>query len=301
MVEEALTYEMLLDQLYDGVCFVDEHDTVTFWNKGAERITGFTREEMIGQTMATSPLVHSGKDGAPLFNGRSLVALSIEQKHPIERELYLAHKKGHRVPVVLRASPVLNGVGEPIGGLEVFSDNSSKLNAIERIEELEEMALICPLTGAGNRRYTQMTLDNAMEELKRYNWPFGLLFLDIDHFKDINDTYGHGVGDELLKMVVQALRGTLRSFDFIGRWGGEEFLVVLPKTTDEILRSVAERCRQAVEASQLQSEGREIRVTVSIGAIIPSALETPLQVLDRADKMMYLSKANGRNRVTMDA
>lgn len=300
MVDTNLTYEMLLDQLYEGVCFVDHDNIVTFWNRGAERITGFTKEEMVGNALTNSRLLHCDREGNSLFNGKMPVQLSIESCEPMERELYLQHKEGRRVPVVLRVSPVLNGVGEAIGGLEVFSDNTSTLTARERIEELEEMALICPLTGAGNRRYSQMALDNAMEELKRYGWQFGLLFIDIDHFKNINDTYGHAVGDEVLQMVVQALRTTLRTFDFIGRWGGEEFMLLLPNVTGEVLNSVAERCRQGVQESLLTHEGREIRVTVSIGAILPTPEESVVNALERADRLMYFSKASGRNRVTTD-
>ncbi|MBI2434590.1 MAG: PAS domain S-box protein [Candidatus Hydrogenedentes bacterium] len=187
MIEETLSYEMLLDQLYDGVYFADHAGVITFWNRGAERITGHLRQEMVGKAADSATLPHCDDKGISLFDGRSPVLISMERQALLERELFLRHKDGSLVPVVTRVSPILNSLGDAIGAIEVFSDNSSRLNAMKRIEELEEMALICPLTGAGNRRYAQLALENAIEELKRYNWPFGLLFVDIDFFKNIND------------------------------------------------------------------------------------------------------------------
>lgn len=301
MATESITYETLLDHLPDGVYLVDSDQIITYWNRGAERIIGYTREEVAGRPCTPELLAHSNEKGEPAFGGESPLALSIRDGATRESELFVSHKSGRRVPVFTRISPILNSRGEAIGALEVFSDNSSRMQAKQRIEELEEMALICPLTGVGNRRYAQMALQNAFEELRRYNWPFGLLFVDIDRFKDVNDTYGHAIGDEILCMVAYALRSSLRSFDFVGRWGGEEFVVILPNITDDLLRRIGERCRMLIEEAQYQHEGKEIRVTVSVGAVTADPQETPEQCLDRADKLMYQSKADGRNRVTVES
>ncbi len=300
MVMESISYENLLDQLHDGVYFLDGERRITYWNKGAERITGYDRSEVVGVACAPDFLGHLDGKGGPVFGEDCPLELSMKDGLVRERELYFRHKNGQSVPVITRISPILNSRGESIGALEVFSDNTSKVYARQRIEELEELALICPLTGVGNRRYAQVTLQNAFEELRRYGWGFGLLFIDIDRFKDINDTYGHPVGDEVLRMTACALRASLRSFDFVGRWGGEEFLVILPNTTDDMLARIAERCRTLIQESSFQSEGREIRVTVSIGAVIADPDETADDCVERADKLMYQSKANGRNRVTLE-
>lgn len=301
MVMESISYETLLDQLHDGIYFLDGERRITYWNKGAERITGHDRAEVVGTVCAADLLGHLDANGAPVYGEECPLALCMTDGVVRERELYFRHKNGQSVPVITRISPILNSRGEAIGALEVFSDNTSKLYAKHRIEELEELALICPLTGVGNRRYAQITLQNAFEELRRYGWGFGLLFIDIDRFKDINDTHGHPVGDEVLRMTAHALRASLRSFDFVGRWGGEEFLVILPNTTDDILTRVAERCRLLIGESSFQTEGKEIRVTVSIGAVIANADESADDCVERADKLMYRSKADGRNRVTIEA
>ncbi len=299
MVLQNITHETLLEHLHDGVYIVDQDRRITYWNRGAERITGHDRNDVLDKVCAPDFLGHVDDRGGSVFKGECPLSLCMRDGNIREKELFFRHKAGHAVPVITRISPVLNNRGEAIGALEVFSDNTSKMYAKQRIEELEELALICPLTSVGNRRYAQMTLQNAIEELRRYDWNFGLLFVDIDHFKAINDTYGHPVGDEVLCMVAQALRSCLRSFDFVGRWGGEEFVVILPNITDDMLEKVAERCRINIEESKLQSGGKEVGVTVSIGAVLADPNETADQCVERADTLMYQSKANGRNRTTL--
>lgn len=299
-MQNGFTYETLLDQLKDGVCVVDLQQGISFWNTGAERITGFSREEVRGQSYTSAPLVHCDKTGAPRFDGEHPIATCLRDGQAHEYELYLRRKDGDLAPVFTRISPVMNPRGEVIGALEVFSDNSTKVQALERIEELEEMALVCPITGVGNRRYTQMTIASAYDELARYGAPLGVLFVDVDRFKQVNDEHGHAVGDQVLRMVAHAMRNTLRSFDFVGRWGGEEFVVLLPNITDDLLLRVAERCRAHVEESRFQSGGESFGVTVSIGAIMADPQETPEACVERGDRMMYQAKATGRNRVCTD-
>jgi len=299
MDQTTVSHELLLDHLQDGVCFVDQQSIITYWNRGAERITGFRRQEMIGRECEKDLLAHSDRDGTPVFATQSPIMRCLGNGTTFDEEVFIRHAEGHRVPVYSRVSPILNSRDEVIGALEVFSDNSSRLQALERIEELEQLALLCPLTGMGNRRYTQMALENACQELRRYDWSFGILFIDIDHFKQINDTYGHGVGDQILVMVASALRSGLRSFDFVGRWGGEEFIVLLPNVTDDVLRRVAERCQQLVRESVYQHEGKSIQVTVSMGGVLAERNDTASECVERADRLMYKSKAGGRDRITL--
>jgi diguanylate cyclase (GGDEF)-like protein/PAS domain S-box-containing protein len=300
-MQDAISYEMLLDHLKDGVCVVGLDQRISFWNSGAERITGFTREEAMGKPYADGILSHRDKTGGLMFLNVTPVQTCLSDGAPREFELYLSRKDGALAPVFTRISPITDPRGNVIGALEVFSDNSSKVQALERIEELEELALVCPITGVGNRRYAEMALNNAIDELQRFQWPFGVMFIDVDLFKSVNDAHGHAIGDQVLRMVAHALRNSLRSFDFVGRWGGEEFLVTLPNITDDLLLRVAERCRASVEESRFQSGGESFGVTVSIGATMATPGEAAEGLLERADRLMYRSKATGRNRISTDA
>lgn len=299
IIMDGFSHELLLDHLQDGVCFVDLHGGAVYWNQGAERITGYAREEVCGHPVAQGALRHLNADGEAEFP-EDPFKRCVATGEAAQADTYLRRSDGELAPVLARISPIRDSRGETIGALEVFSDNRSKVEDRHRIVELEEIALLCPLTEVGNRRYAEMALASAMEELTRYGWRFGLLFVDLDHFKSVNDIYGHSAGDEILRMSAQALRSALRSFDFVGRWGGEEFVVILPNMTEELLPVVGERCRRVIEESVYQTEGRQVHVTASIGGTMARDTETLEVLIDRADRLMYESKQSGRNRCTFE-
>ena len=137
--------------------------------------------------------------------------------------------------------------------------------------------------------------------MSRYGWPFGVLFVDVDHFKQVNDIYGHGVGDEVLKMIALSLTAGLRPFDMLGRWGGEDFLAVGANVRADDLAGMAERCRVLVESSEMRAGGQTIRPTVSIGATLGLPGDTVESLVKRSDELMYQSKLAGRNRLTVQA
>jgi diguanylate cyclase (GGDEF)-like protein len=194
---------------------------------------------------------------------------------------------------------VRDATGDIVGAVEVFTDQTERMDAIRRVEELTEIVFLDPLTGIGNRRYAEVVLEEKMAELSRYGFRFGVLFVDVDRFKDVNDAHGHDVGDAVLKMVATTLARSARSLDFVGRWGGEEFVVLLANVTDFNLSLVADRARRLVEHSELPVASGAIRVTVSIGATLVRKGEQASDVLKRADALMYEAKAAGRNRVVV--
>jgi diguanylate cyclase (GGDEF)-like protein len=167
------------------------------------------------------------------------------------------------------------------------------------MEAFEKLAYVDPLTGAANRRYAEITLHARYEEFQRYGWPFGVIFIDIDRFKSINDECGHAAGDEVLKMVAKTLMNSARSFDVVARWGGDEFIAVIANVEKEQLIATANRFRNLVEQSSRVS-GPVQQVTISLGATLARSDDTEAAVLERADRFMYTSKSAGKNRVTTD-
>lgn len=160
------------------------------------------------------------------------------------------------------------------------------------------MALTDPLTGLYNRRYMEVHLLKLIQKNAEAKKHLCVLILDIDHFKKINDTYGHGVGDEVLKTIAFRLKDSLRSFDLVARLGGEEFVAILPDTNEDMSQFVSERLRRSIGERPIQcsAPGGEITVTTSIGgAFIEPGLHTVQAALDRADKALYVAKESGRN------
>lgn len=157
------------------------------------------------------------------------------------------------------------------------------------------------LTGIANRRYLMRYATNEILRAQRYSRPLSLLMLDLDRFKEVNDRYGHSWGDEVLKAAAAATQTVLRSTDLLGRYGGEEFAVLMPETTTEEAVNVAERIREAVSAILLDTGNGEITIRVSIGVASLSATEADLHsLIDRADAALYSAKRGGRDRVVSD-
>ena len=178
---------------------------------------------------------------------------------------------------------------------------TSYLQAV--INKLGELSLKDPLTGLANRRYFQNVLMREIEMVARSGEPALLLMLDIDHFKNVNDTHGHPVGDVVLQSVAKALASCVRPMDTVARFGGEEFVIILPSCQGLYGQQVAERIRETVGALALPvPTGEHLKVTISIGgAYAPRWVRsTPELWLDRADIELYRAKTGGRNRVCIE-
>lgn len=161
-------------------------------------------------------------------------------------------------------------------------------------EKLVKLASYDDLTGALNRRRMEEHLTTFLNTAQRYQRDFGVLLLDLDHFKRINDTFGHNTGDDVLIEVCAAIQGTLRETDIFGRWGGEEFMIIAPETSYPDTLNLAERvCRHVAESSWPNLPN----VTVSIGVAHFEQDTVWDSIVDRADKAMYEAKQQGRNRV----
>jgi diguanylate cyclase (GGDEF)-like protein/PAS domain S-box-containing protein len=293
-------HRILLDNLYDGVYFVDPDRKIVYWNEAAERMTGFTRSEMVNRYCYDDMLMHVDDKGANLCQRNCLLGKSILEGVTVEGEVYYHHKEGYRLPALVRVSPIRNAAGIIIGAVEIFSDNSPRVRLAEKVEELEKIALLDPLTQLGNRRYGDLNLTAKLNELERYGWPFGVLFMDIDYFKKVNDLYGHDVGDRILRIVAATIINGTRSSDIVSRWGGEEFMILLPHVDAKQLKDVAEKIRLLVEKSSISIEGKNVEVTVSIGATLVHKDDTIETLMKRVDVLMYKSKREGRNRLSIE-
>jgi diguanylate cyclase (GGDEF)-like protein/PAS domain S-box-containing protein len=286
----------LLEKLFEGVYYVDKSRTIAYWNAAAESITGFTRDEVIGRKCQDALLRHMSSDGTLLCGRNCPLELTLKDGQIRESELFLHHKDGHRVPVAVRIAPITNETGHIIGAMEMFHDAKNDIAQRERIRQLEAMAFIDPLTGLANRRFLTTRIESRLEELKRYGWPFGLLMADIDHFKQVNDTFGHATGDAVLKMVAATLSAAARSFDLVARFGGEEFVAVVTNLDSQALGDVGERFRSLVASSFIR-EPEIVAVTISIGGALAEKHDSAASLVGRADDKLYEAKSKGRNRV----
>jgi two-component system cell cycle response regulator len=170
---------------------------------------------------------------------------------------------------------------------------------MESNKRLERLSITDGLTKLHNHRYFQDELAKAFEESQRYGRPLSLAMIDIDFFKKVNDTYGHAVGDEVLKVVAQLYESSARSTDLVARYGGEEFAVMMPETELDDAVTFAEKIRILIESTPIETQAGPIRTTVSIGvASVPfSHVQTAKELIVVADRALYHAKRHGRNQV----
>lgn len=293
-------YKTILDNLYDGVYLVDKERRILYWNAAAEKITGFTSKQVVGTRCMDNLLNHVTENGVQLCHHGCPLLATMTDGIRREAEVYLHHANGHRLPVLVRTAPVRDDQGEIIGGVEVFSDNTSILSIRTQMRRLEDTSLRDPLTNIGNRHFLDRRLKLALADFEQNRVPFGILFADIDHFKNFNDTFGHEIGDKVLCMVANTLARNTRAEDTAVRWGGEEFVVLLNNIEYAGLCTAAEKLRSLVENSSITVSSDQLKVTLSIGIANFHLGDTPETLVKRADQNMYKSKMAGRNRVTCD-
>jgi len=293
-------FEEILNSLQDGIYYLDRNRTITYWNRGAENLTGYSAEQVIGKSCRDNLLNHVNEQGELLCNRHCPMAATMQDGEPRQAYVFFHHAEGHRVPVQVRSTPIRDNNGEIIGAVETFSKGVSPENTERRIQKLKQTALLDPLTAIGNRRHLGNRLKVSLLDFRESRLPFGLLFCDVDHFKEFNDTFGHSQGDHVLRMISQTLRANIRESDTMGRWGGEEFLILVQNIEAGSLLALGEKLLNLVRQSHLTlPDKRTLSVTISIGGTLVRENDTIESIVDRADRLMYQSKANGRNRITI--
>jgi len=288
----------LFDEMFEGVYCVDLNRVITFWNKSAEEIAGYTASEVIGRNCSDKILEHVDLRGRQLcFDGCQFIQTMTDGI--ISRsDVFLQHKAGHRVPVSIKMVPLYKN-NQIVGSVEFMIPTPVTSDSVEEAEKYKSLAMKDHLTGLPNRRYIETYLEMKMNEYKTLNLSFGIAFIDVDHFKVVNDTFGHDAGDDVLKMLARTYVNSTRGNDLIGRWGGEEFLAIFTNCQEKVLESLVNKIRMLVENSIIRADNTEINVTISIGATMVKPDDTLESIVKRADDLMYKSKVDGRNRCTL--
>jgi two-component system cell cycle response regulator len=248
-----------------------------------------------------------------------IISLALDDDHGLRLASQLrAHEETRHIPVLLVVedsdiSELIRGFDlgvsdylfRPVDRNELLARTRSQIRRRRFHQRLRSnyehsltLALIDPLTGLYNRRFLNAHLGTVLQQMQEQGKPVSLVVADVDHFKAVNDTYGHDAGDEVLRAVAQRILGNIRSFDMAARLGGEEFVVVMPDTPPEDAMAAAERLRAKIAESPLAIVGgRPICVTASLGVAASVRDDESAALLKRADQALYVAKRDGRNRV----
>ncbi|HNS99456.1 MAG TPA: GGDEF domain-containing protein [Polyangiaceae bacterium] len=291
--------QAILDNLSEAVCAFDLQRRITYWNHGAEELTGFAAQEVLGKKCSAGILIHVDDRGRPTCQSGCMLGQALRDRRTNDADLFIRHKNGHRVPVHVRFAPLLNQQQDVIGALQVFREGTASLALAQRVRELERLSFLDPLTNLANRRYVDITLRSMCSQLKHGGIPFGVVLLDIDDLKTINDHHGHEAGDMVLKAVAKTLLETSRPFDVKGRWGGDEYIAIVSNVNSVGLAQTAERFRALIEATAVPYHSIELRTTVSVGATMAQPSDDEFSIVRRADEELYSSKTSGKNRASI--
>ena len=304
-------FRTLIDSAPLAMVTWDRHREITGWNRQAEELFGWSASEVLGRDFMTFMIPESAN---------KLVGQIVEDAIDRGMESHSVHsnltRTGKLIEVEWHNTIVPGSDGRPDSVLSLAQDVTERVRseaALQEVniklkqrlddihelqEQLREQVMRDPLTGMYNRRFLDDALPGEISRAIRERAPLSLMMVDIDHFKRVNDTHGHQAGDEVLKMLAGMLRGEARRTDVACRYGGEEFVLLLPKMDLESARVRAERWRQMFAEMELPVETGKLRCTLSVGiAVFPDHGNSAEDLLRNGDRALYLAKALGRNRV----
>jgi diguanylate cyclase (GGDEF)-like protein/PAS domain S-box-containing protein len=292
--------------------------TIVKVNATFVRWTGEAADELVGRRRFQSLLT----PGSRLLHEVQITPLLLLQGMVREISLELACSGGARLPVLVNSVLKSDGEGRPLLVRTTVIDSSERVEyerelrrardrerdaralaeelqqqLAERNEQLERLAYTDFLTKVGNRRALQEHLARTISGARRHHTAFGVALIDVDRFKAINDTHGHEVGDVVLRTVAGRAAGAMRTDDIVGRWGGEEFLIIAADTDSTGMPSLTERIRRAVRATPVAHGDLEVPVTVSVGWAVWHPGDSSDSLIRRADAALYAAKRSGRDVV----
>lgn len=290
----------LLNTLFEAAYIVDENRKILYWNDACETITGYTKDDVVGHYCYDNILRHVTEEGKQLCHDGCPLQDTIIRNVINEATVYLHHKKGYRVPVSVKTIPFYDDTDGTSKAIEFFTDVPSKAKLYQEHRKLKESSSIDTLTQLYNRAFIDYQIETSINEANTFDIGLGILFIDIDHFKKVNDTYGHQAGDQVIQMIAKTLALNVRSHDFVGRYGGEEFIVLLRDIDRSSLQMVAQKLRILVqEATTFIDDIKPLNVTISLGGAMLTKDLTKDAWIKQADEAMYQAKAQGRNRVVI--
>jgi diguanylate cyclase (GGDEF)-like protein/PAS domain S-box-containing protein len=286
--QDASLFRAVVESSQDAIISKDLTDVITTWNAGAERLYGYTADEAKGKSITM--LVPPGHDdNMPEILRRARSSEQIDNYETIR-----VRKDGTQVDVSLTVSPVCDRDGQVIGASVIARDVSARLRYQEQLRYLAEHDA---LTGLLNRRQFEREVSEQVGRAHRYGELSTLLMIDIDGFKQINDTYGHRVGDRALKTIAVALKRRLRDTDQVARVGGDEFAVLLPYAGAEQAGDIAADLQGLVSGCSVEVQDSEVHLSMSIGLVqIDNDTKDDESVFIEADKLMYEDKRQAKAR-----
>jgi diguanylate cyclase (GGDEF)-like protein/PAS domain S-box-containing protein len=295
-VIDTVFHQRLLDTLPDAAVYLDLDGQILLWNRTAERMTGRLASTMNHHTWTAAAMGLLTDHGCPLSPEQCPLQMTFKSNTQYSERLQLRHVDGRTLNVNATSIPVCTRKGEITGAILIIRDTSAQVHLEERVQSLHAIASQDNLTQVSNRAEMDRRLPAFLQVHTMAAQPGSLIICDIDHFKRINDTYGHQAGDEALVTFASVLRECSRDGDLVARYGGEEFVLLCAACDNPTATARAEEIRRMVERTPVPALGGN-SMTASFGVTENQPGDTAATFLARADRALLTAKATGRNRV----
>ena len=264
-IEEHEIYRAVLEGLQTGVYVLDQGGKILLWNRGAERLTGFLQHEVIGRRCQDNILPQCDHHGCENCGGQCPFGADSGHGLPRNFRIQLAHKRGHSVQVLMHSELIFDANGTAVGTAQSFdlqrfgADNEPAHPSSWASGGLDEVVEV------PNYSYARLQLEESLAAFVDYHLPFGVILIQVDHLGEFRAAYGRPAGDAILRIVARTVRNSLHSGDFVGRWGDDQFLVVLPNCSPVGVQLAGDRLARLLSRPKLQWWGDEHSVRTSIG------------------------------------
>jgi diguanylate cyclase (GGDEF)-like protein/PAS domain S-box-containing protein len=289
----------IFDSIRDPFCIIDRNYTIVRANEAYAQLKNRSVEDLIDRTC------YAALEGKSEVCDGCIIRKTLQSTDPCAKEKKVTLKSGETLWMEIFTYPILDEADQITHVIEYTRDVTDRKKSEEDrrrlIERLEYLSQIDGLTGLLNRRALTEQLEYEIDRARRYEAELAVILCDLDNLKEINDTHGHLAGDTTLQLLAATLRSSLRNVDIAGRYGGDEFLVIIPQTSAEGALSIAEKIRRAAERTEVRLEGdKRVAISLSIGvAELGPPPEDMDDLISRVDAALYASKNTGRNKVTL--
>ena len=282
--------KLVLDNLYDGVYTVTKMRKITYWNRAAEAITGYSAEEIGNLHCYEGPLKHVDSEGRDLCAHGCPLSWAMAHRQNHQEDIFLHHKDGHRIPVRVKVTPLYDAAGATIGATELFSDHTEQMLALERLDELEKVALLDPLTRLANKAYLESELQRYLHEMVRQPKHVGILVIEIDAMESLSAELDMPTRDRLLQVVAESLRKNCRPFDLFGHLHEGCFVGLIHDVTSNQLYTVGRKLGILIGTSTFLLGDRLVGVTASIGGTILQPDDTFQAAMARSERQLQIAR-----------
>jgi len=294
-------FKSILETLPTGIYLVDRNRKILFWNAGAETISGYLRQDVVGRFLREHLLATGDEVNDADSDPSDPLSLAFRDGKSSTADVSILRKEGYRVPIVLRTVPVRNARGSIIGAAECFEKNISASDGTRRRSAAASLECLDGVTGIPARTFMELQLREQLTVFAERHAPFGVVLMQIDQLDQFRATRGPGVVPTILRVVAHSIENSLRPTDLVGCWSENQFLAVLTECKESEVERVANRIRKMIGQSEVEWWGDKFSVTAAFGGAGSRPDDTLELLVERAEKSLIESISAGGNRVTVGA